>query len=313
MAGASPVPMLFLLVGYMVMGSMMMWFIVSGVTGETVNYVNIPPQGYTNITTSIDFTTSVPKDLYAVSTNALFIDSWVTSGAGMVSKPVPFFPAILCIKGIVTQDGYYKNIYYINNTNRDRFGIIIDATLPASSNAFWLVFGDGIITVQPPTGTGQDFSSLDSLRYNGEDYTQYPSIIVETWYNPVTYNLKLFIDREDPDTGALTPEQIFSWTVQAIDPSATVPPIFHGGVVAYEENTVLTKVLTKSVISYNPKADIVSQSMNFFTFMFQLVTFTVPTNIFPPPFVSVLIPALFFYVPLLGIVACVVNILWPVI
>jgi hypothetical protein len=291
------VALMFLLIGYLILGTTMMWFIVSGISGETVNYVNIPAQGHINKTSSINFTSSVPTDLYRTD---LSVGRWIRNdGVGLIAKPLPLFPSFLALSGVIAQDGYYKNTYYINNTFHDRFGISIDSA-GIFSELYLLIEGNHIYLYQ-------DNNPVNTYSYDGgiEDYTSYTDSIWTTWFNPGSRELQVY---KTDDFGTA---QLFTWTLPSS--TAATQDVYHGGIIGFEEFTTVSRIDTVSVITYNPKTDIASQSMNFATFIFELASFQAPSELFPPPFISILIPALFFYLPLLGILACIVNIMWPVV
>jgi hypothetical protein len=294
------VALMFLLIGYLILGTTMMWFIVSGISGEQVNYVQLPTYSYTNRTTHINFTSSVPSDLYETNEFYGIPPYWQYQALnGFVAKPLPFFPAVLLIKGITPVDGWIKNTYYVNNTVQQRFGVVIEAPSVVYGEIPYLEINDnGIDLVRG----SDDFGT--TYHYASSGYSSDTDLIVTTWYYTASHELDFFIDGE----------QLFSWTLPTFaDTGVYYNNIYHGGIIGFEEFTTVSRIDTVSVITYNPKTDIASQSMNFATFIFELASFQAPAELFPPPFISILIPALFFYLPLLGILACIVNIMWPVV
>jgi hypothetical protein len=295
--------LLVLFLGYLVLGTTMMWFIVDGISGESVNYVKLPGYSYRNTTTSINFTQAQPSDLFVTGAPGSVIGIgpkfiW-SEGAGMVAKPYPLFPAYIKLKGLIPEsDGYIFTNYTINNSVHKPLGFII--TSPDGWDFATLQYikfdTDRELVLVPRSNSDLDASQF--IYTTAVDYLQLDRIHVATRYNPNFGYLEVWVDGV----------QLLGWQVDNTDNA------FYGGVIAWDEDVTLESIpQMKSVIQYDPQTDIVGQSLNFGTFIFQIATFTAPTDLFPPPFVSILIPALFFYLPLLGLLAAVINILWPVI
>ena len=309
MAESHSVKLLFLLIGYLVLSTTVIWFIVSGASGQSVNYMKLSAFSYSNTTTSVNFTQAQPSDLYVTGAPGAFLGIgpkfiW-NQNVGMIAKPYPFFPAYLELKGLIPEtNGYITNTYQINNSISKPFGIIITAPPGWNfANIQYLDFDHNVIKMVPETGStfnGYTSENLSKYQYStgATDYLSEQNIQVNTQFNPVNGDLIVSVDGNE----------LFDWPADNTDTE------FHGGIIGFDDGMTLTGISQmRSIISYDPQTDVLGNSLNYAVFIMSLATFSAPVTLFPPPLASLLIPALFFYLPIIGILACIVSIIWPVV
>lgn len=310
--------LLLLLVGSLVLGSLVTGVVIQSYeswneTGTDFYQEKCPPgmssasafcQQWqpTNTTTYYNFTSSAAKNQtwFNIETG-FFTDAWVwNDGVGYISEPSTsvFNTAVMTFSDLSPRNGFYTTTYVINNSVKEDFWLMLEWYTDERDSIRLVVENDQMRIPDIQWGLFQ-FGNDYTYSYPLGNFNTNP-ISITTSYNPGTGELEV-----STSYGAgfyVTIDKPFN--IWASVSSAFGKPKY-GGVGTSGDHVTVVSINPYIVQSNDRKTGTMDQIWGFWTTMVDLLTFQAPDIV--PWWIVIL----FVYIPILAILAILVDMFIP--